>query len=742
MKNERKWLILVGLVMWMNPGCAEEDAPTDPAPSQEVEDGETAGPVEPDATDNGIDAVQEDVTAPPADASEESGDVEDLNDVAEEITDGDDEDSVEEPDSLVEPDVPLVEPDSSGPENVLWETCDSGDEAWAKRAIQGIFGRNPEGLVEVQVLGDLVAASDRRTVALRLMDSPEYRARWAQFLMDELRVNRVGDKAQYECYPDFIPESDGGALATHIRDTAPGEPYSGSFTMTDVLFSSLDLDDLSPLYRAHLFAMMAKPITGANVGALEMDLTRRQDFGEIFSAVYTHRGVVCAGCHNSAFGVTDHPDPEKSRHWALPGLFEKALYGSNGGRDEMEVYSAFRHLGVVGGNQRPWNLSQACGTFVFPDAIPTDPADIEGYLVSAIGKTGSIWDVENALRGGFSKLRDDGLQVEEETLEVDAEEGFAYLVATRIANQVWQEIHGYPLTLVHYIPRNEEQRDLLLELTEGFVANQFSLKHLVADIVTHPLTNQLPPDQGCGADSPYILPRIWNPWVLDEPDEAMRINNAGDGVHRKSARTMLRTLNASMDWPATTLYPGGLEEEFQKAIGVFVKDAEPGFLGVDFQGLLSWESRFGACTNQGSGFDWPFYLLDALGLYFAENGKPATLRQVLSALKDRMVTVPEIGDTEATALAAFLGVETLDVPAAEVEDLLGAVRQVCGLLAETPQFLLVGVNDPLYQSTAPDLVVNGLTYASQCEKWGNALFPNSEVSCSSASLTLSPEDAP
>ena len=31
-------------------------------------------------------------------------------------------------------------------------------------------------------------------------------------------------------------------------------------------------------------------------------------------------------------------------------------------------------------------------------------------------------------------------------------------------------------------------------------------------------------------------------------------------------------------------YPGGLEE-VPKAIGVFVKDAEPGFLGVDFQGL-------------------------------------------------------------------------------------------------------------------------------------------------------------
>ena len=107
-------------------------------------------------------------------------------------------------------------------------------------------------------------------------------------------------------------------------------------------------------------------------------------------------------------------------------------------------------------------LSQACGTFVFPDAISTDPADIDGYLVSAIGKTGSIWDVESALRGGFSKLRDDGLQVEEETLEVGAEEGFAYLVATRIANQVWQESMGIHQRMVHYIPRNEEQRDLLL----------------------------------------------------------------------------------------------------------------------------------------------------------------------------------------------------------------------------------------------------------------------------------------
>ena len=52
------------------------------------------------------------------------------------------------------------------------------------------------------------------------------------------------------------------------------------------------------------------------------------------------------------------------------------------------------------------------------------------------------------------------------------------------------------LTLVHYIPRNGERQDLILELTEEFVESNFSLKRLVVDVLTHPLTNQLPPDQG------------------------------------------------------------------------------------------------------------------------------------------------------------------------------------------------------------------------------------------------------
>ena len=60
------------------------------------------------------------------------------------------------------------------------------------------------------------------------------------------------------------------------------------------------------------------------------------------------------------------------------------------------------------------------------------------------------------------------------------------------------------------------------------------------------------------------------------------------------------------------------------------------------------------------------------------------------------------------------------MPAAEVEDLLGACDKCNDLLAETLSFTRWGERS-VYQSTAPDLVVNGLTYASQCEKWGNAL---------------------
>ncbi len=588
----------------------------------------------------------------------------------------------------------------------------------------------------------MVAATSREAVARQLMERPSYIPRWRDFLMDEVRVNRVGDKAQYDCYGDMLDSGDGGALAKHIRDSSPDVDYpGGTTTMSEVLVSSLELDDLSPFYRAHLFAMMSKPITGANVAALEMDITRRQDFGEIFSAVYTHRNVVCAGCHNSEWGVTDSNDPEEDKHWALPGLFEKAIYGTSVGRDEMEVYSAFRHLNVVENNgERPWGMSGNCGRFRAKENIPVDPADVDAYFVSALGKTASIWDVENALHQGCDMLREDGLQVDPETQEVDANEGLAYLLASRVANQVWQEAYGSPLTLVHYIPRNKEQRDILLDLTTVYIENGFSLRSLLVEVVTHPLFNQLDPASGCDPNTAYILPPVMNPWVLSEPDPSMQLNSVGDGVHRKPARLMLRSLSYAMDWPSAAAYPGGNDEEFQKAIGVFVKDAEPGFLGVDFQGMLSWESRYGACANQDNGIDWILHLLDGMGDFQIATQGTASARQVIIALKDRLLTQPSLEEGEAEFLAAFLGIESLDADAVTIPELQNSLRQLCGVLVESPQFLLAGSTQNMDTWLPPDIVVKGVSFKSMCEEAAETMFAKGWVlTCGDTELTLEEE---
>jgi hypothetical protein len=681
------------------------------------------------------------------DAEEESSDTEEADD-GEEGEEGGEEggdsesptDTEEEPDTTEEEDGGDVKPETP------WEDCDAGDVAWAKRAIQVLLGRNPTGLQEARVIARMVGETDRETVAWQLTKMAPYTARWRDFFMDEVRINRVGDKAHYDCYSSMPNTGDGGNIAEHIRDNPPGVPYPGGslFDMSNVLASSLDLDDLTPFYRAQLFAMMSKPITGANVAALELDITRRQDFGVIFSAVYTHRGVVCAGCHNSLWGVTNNADPEKDKHWELPGLFEKAIYGESTGRDEMEVYSAFRHLGVAGGSQRPWNMSEGCGTFTSKDNISIDPANIDAYLVSAIGKTGSIWDVEAALHAGVNGLREDGLQMDPDTKEVDPNEGFAYLLATRVVNQVWQEVYGYPLTLVHYIPRNKEQRDLLLDLTTIFVEESFSLRTLLVSMLVNPLFNQLDPAEGCGGFGGYILPPVFNPWVLDEPDLEMHENSTGDGVHRKSARVLLRSIANALDWPGGSIYPNSNEEEFQKAIGVFVKDAEPGFLGVDFQGMLSWESRYGACENQKSGVDWILRLLDGMGNYQVITGEPATLRQVLIAMKDRIFTEPFISEEEAVYIASFFEIESLDIPAAELDDLQGNLRKFCGVLTESPQFLLAGTTANMNDWVPPSVVVNELDFATTCETLTGEIFAGWEVNCDEENFSLSPmeEEAP
>ena len=591
----RRWVATVGLVVALG-GCGSETAGGPAAAPEAAPDaGDAALP-----TDDGSEPAPPDTSV--ADAAPDVPETGGAPDIAE-APDGDppgDSEADGEGDSA-DADAWVAPPPPD------YVTCDAGDEAWVKRTLPLLLGRRPHGMREVRVLTQLVAGSSRAAVARGLMRSPEFVERWAAWFMDELRINRVGDKTHASCYGAPMLPADRGQVAAFVRARGPRTGGLGAtFNMSDVLRSALWLDDVSPIYLSHLFAMMAKPITGANVEALEMDIARRQDFGQIFESTYLHRNVVCAGCHNSAWSTTDHPDPAKDRSWPVPGFFEQAIYGQHTGRPEMEVFSAFRHLGVVteGSGVRPWEMDASCGTLVPADAIDDDPAGFEAFFVDALGLRASVWDVASALRKGFDSLRQSGaLAVDPETFAVDRYEAFAYLVSMRVVIRVFRAVTGYPLTIVNYFPRNIHQRDLLLELTNHFVMEQFSLRTLLADILTHPLYNDNAPVDGCG-EAAYPFPPILNPWVdLEVEPEARNVNGPGDMMHRHDARLLLHMISQSLQWPEHLAFPYPEQEEFQKAVGVFVKDAEPGFDGVDFQGLLAWEDRYGACLRQGAS-DW------------------------------------------------------------------------------------------------------------------------------------------
>ena len=612
--------------------------------------------------------------------------------------------------------------------------CDAGDEAWVMRTLPILLGRRPEGIEEVRALARLAYRTSRRDVALGLMQQPAFIDRWQGWLMDELRVNRVGSKKHDACYGAPLQGVHDGSLATYLRSNPPAGPGPGRlFNMTDVVRSALVLDDLSPVWRAHLFAMMSKPLTGANVDEIAMDITRRQDFGEIFEATYLHRNVVCAGCHNSQWGTTDHPGPELDRHWPLPGRPEAALYGADHGISEMTFYSMFRHLGVVGGPSRPWNMDEACGEFVAELDVDPDPAAIEAFFAKPRGDRANIWQVERMLFQGFHKLRGLGRVSVGPNGELDGAQAFAYLVSQRIANRVWREVMGSSLTLVHYIPRNEGQRDLLLRLTERLMASSWSLRELLAEILTDPLYNDPAPVEGCGLGDAYSMPAIFNPWTLLDPEE-QRGNGPGDVLHRHDARLLLTTISAALEWPDPSPFPEDGEEAFQRAVGVFMKDAEPGFDGVDFQGLISFESRFGACANPTEEPDW----LDRICDVAETSDEATTVADLASAIKDRLWAQPDLDASEGDLIAALFDVAHVDVALSQAEQWRERSRAFCGALLQSPQFLLTGLA-PAVQTTTPSLALPQTDFQSYCERWSSSIAAAKwTLTCTQDDVTATP----
>ena len=77
----------------------------------------------------------------------------------------------------------------------LWaaEVPDAGDEAFVRRILPMVWGRDPLSSREVRVMVQIIQQTSRQELIRGLAKAPIYRKRWAPFLRDLIAVYRIGD---------------------------------------------------------------------------------------------------------------------------------------------------------------------------------------------------------------------------------------------------------------------------------------------------------------------------------------------------------------------------------------------------------------------------------------------------------------------------------------------------------------------------------------------------------------------
>lgn len=627
--------------------------------------------------------------------------------------------------------------------------CHGSDEAFVRRAFDAVLGRRPHSTQEAKVYEALLAQAEalkpgggRAAVIAALTRDAGYVRRWTEVYRDALLVQRAGPLANASCY-GATPHADAVAMATFVRDRpATTRTSTQAITMADVIDGALRLDDVSPIYLGHLFPMLARTFTGANAAPASLERARRADFGGRFDAAYLRRDGVCLRCHNSEASVTFRDDPATNRHFALPGRFEKALFGASTGAPDdathdgvQRMRAVLRYEGVVNGDISPWGMSLACGGFVAEDKIKDDFTGVDGKFAGLSGTRVSVWGLERSLRRGFDRLRAHGLTRGPDGLVPDSDEAFAYLVSVNIVERVWEEIIGSRLTIATSFPRNQASENQLLSLTEAFIASGYSHGTLLQRIAASPAFDPPTLDDAC-LPTPYALPAIYDPWITEEPIER-RGNGPGDAVAPRSSRTLLRATYGALEWtlPAQSDFTEYEQTfgRFQAEIGVPLRSTIPGFRGLDFGARLAWEQHVGACKNPGVGPDF----VDRT-LAHGDETPGATLRDVLVAIKDRLVGEPTLSAKEAELAAALIEAPLLAPVSSLSETQRLSVRRFCGVLLSSPQMLLLGLTPlPVPGDAVPRLTLPAYDGPAVCNALAAAPPPGLRVVCAGGSPTVS-----
>ena len=634
---------------------------------------------------------------------------------------------------------------------------DNSEIPFVRETVPKILGRKPRGADEVELLSDISALLGREAVIRTLMAQDEFIDHWTDVLVDHLQLQREGPRSQSTaCFGNPLrvdamgqPISDGGVLAEFIRNNPPTTdvPDSGTnpFNMVDVIRSAIELDDLSPIYRAYVFALNQQP------GFSSSQEQRRSNVGIPFNHIYLNHQITCLGCHNSSFSTTNSPDWQRTH--AIPLALEKAVYGSAFG-NETQNYGFLRGAG----GDPVWGIDTSCGRL--QSALNTDVAT---QFAGLNGNRVSLLDVDGQLQSGYDTTTLNGIT---RTLnppnlpDVQGDQGYAFMVAAAIANNVWRQIMGESLTIANYYARNHHQMNAHWNLTEfKMLPSGWSLKDLIERIFETRFYNRKVPEQSAGCapprstpgNTPYCLQMVLDPWVerdprvpdadLDDPDDPKIYRNGqGELVHRYSPRSLLNSIAAALDWPGPQRFPTTSASAypnlaFASSIGQYISDAKQGSKGVDFQGLLSWEATLGICEKPSTvSTDWIDRFVGSIAAFDAANpGAPLTVEDAVVTMKDWLLQDQNIyphnpqdivaGVSEQSALADHFGT-TLNTSLSAVPNLEDKLRGYCGVLLQSPQFMLAMIKPNVTFSIPRHRVCNPgqpCTYDDMCQTYSPAL---------------------
>jgi hypothetical protein len=448
--------------------------------------------------------------------------------------------------------------------------------------------------------------------------------------------------------------------------------------MADVTRGSIQLDDLTPLWRAQLFAQFARPLVDPNISAEELEYARATRYGIDFSELTLDRNLTCLTCHNSSWSVTDAPDSGQDRSWPVPAALERALFGHDDGVPVDQVYGLFRHADRVDDAAiSPWGLAPECGQVASRRLVARRPAQTSFTLVEDLGRTGSVWDVETLFWEAVEGQRGQALAIGEDR-EVTGRAALAFLWGTSVVNRTWEQAFGARLTLPHGLPRNQGQRDRLWALTDGFLEDGYSLRELVVAVASDPLFNA-----GDPATDFQLLSALEQAWGSCSPP-------ASPG-----------------QWDGLVSTPG--------LAGCTGCTCEPEVCAEDtYCCEVQWDDHCaGACEYSSLGGESAETAPDFIARLVAQVG---TFDEAVAALRDRLLGDPTLPDDEAAAVRALTGIEP-DTPLAPDHE--QALRLICGSWLVSPEVLLSML--PAAGGESDEAPRLDLDVAEDCERVDRAL---------------------